>query len=359
MKNLKKKLKIYENKKILITGHTGFKGSWLSFWLNSLGAKIYGISNGIPTKPSFFKACNVHKISKSFYFDLNNRQRLKKTIHKIKPDFIFHLAAQSLVSKSYSDPNITWETNLVGTKNVLEALLSYKKSCSVVIVTSDKCYKNIETHRPYSELDILGGTDPYSASKASAEILFNSYYQCFFKKNKYISLASARAGNVIGGGDWANDRLIPDCIKLWNKNKKVIIRNPKATRPWQHVLEALSGYLLLGYNLKKNKKISGESFNFGPDLRKSYNVKNILKLAQKNWKQSEWAIQKKRTKKFKEAKLLSLNSSKARRVLDWKIKISISIVVQFVVLWYQTYYFRKKDLIEITKKQLKFFENLR
>ena len=359
MKNFRNRLKIYNNKKILITGHTGFKGSWLSFWLNSLGAKVYGISNNIPTKPSFFKACNVDRFTKNFYFDLKNSNKLKKTLYKIKPDFIFHLAAQSLVSKSYKDPNKTWETNLVGTKNVLGALLKYKRKCSVVIVTSDKCYKNIETHRPYVETDILGGSDPYSASKASAEILFNSYYHSFFKFNKYVNLASARAGNVIGGGDWANDRLIPDCVRLWSKNKKVKIRNPRATRPWQHVLEALSGYLLLGYNLRKDKNISGQSFNFGPDLRKSYNVENILKLAQKNWQFSKWEISKKKLTKFREAKLLSLNSSKARKILDWKFKISIRSVVQFVILWYQTFYFHKKDLIKITKQQLKFFENLK
>ncbi len=359
MQNFKKKLKIYKDKKILITGHTGFKGSWLSFWLNSLGGRIYGISDGIPTKPSFFKACKVDRLSKNFYFDLKNSFKVKKTINKIKPDFIFHLAAQSLVSKSYNDPDQTWETNLIGTKNVLGALLNYKKKCTVVVVTSDKCYKNIETHRPYDETDILGGIDPYSASKASAEILFNSYYQSFFKNSKYVSLASARAGNVIGGGDWARDRLIPDCVKLWHRNKRVKIRSPKATRPWQHVLEALSGYLLLGYNLKKNKKISGESFNFGPDLRKSYNVESILKLAKKNWKSSKWIVQKKKVKTFKEANLLSLNSTKARKVLHWRVKIKIRTVVQFVVLWYQTYYFQKKNLIDITKKQLEFFENLK
>ncbi|MBD1162842.1 CDP-glucose 4,6-dehydratase [Pelagibacterales bacterium SAG-MED12] len=358
MKKFKEKLHIYKNKKILITGHTGFKGSWLSFWLNSLGAKIYGISNNIPTKPSFFKVCGVDKFSKSFFFNIKNNIKLKKTINKIKPDFIFHLAAQSLVSKSYEDPNNTWETNLTGTKNILESLLDYKNQCYVIIITSDKCYKNIETHRPYNEKDILGGVDPYSASKASAEILFNSYFQSFFKNNKYVSLATARAGNVIGGGDWALDRLIPDCVKLWSENKKVEIRSPKATRPWQHVLEALSGYLLLGYHLKKDKKVSGESFNFGPDLRKSYNVEKILRLAQNNWEFSNWVIKKRQNIKFKEAKLLSLNSAKARKILKWKINLKINDIIKIVILWYRTYYFNKKDLVKITKKQLNFFENL-
>ena len=358
MKRFKLKLNIYRNKKILITGHTGFKGSWLSFWLNSLGAKIYGISNDIPTQPSFFKECEVDKFSKSFFFNIKNILKLKKTINKIKPDFIFHLAAQSLVSKSYENPNNTWDTNLVGTKNILETLLDYKNQCSVIIVTSDKCYKNIETHRPYNEDDILGGVDPYSASKASAEILFHSYFQSFFKNNKYVRLATARAGNVIGGGDWAKDRLIPDCVKLWSKNKKVTIRSPKATRPWQHVLEALSGYLLLGYHLKKDKKVSGESFNFGPDLRSSYNVEKILRLAQNNWKFSQWEFKKKKNIKFKEAKLLSLNSAKARKVLNWKMNLKISDIIKFVILWYRTYYFDTKNLVKITKRQLNFFEDL-
>jgi CDP-glucose 4,6-dehydratase len=358
MKNFKKKISIYKNKNILITGHTGFKGSWLSFWLNLLGAKIYGISKNIPTKPSFFKACGVDKISKNHYFDIKDFQKVKKIIFKIKPDFIFHLAAQSLVSKSYQNPNMTWETNLIGTKNIIEALLNYKKKCSVVLITSDKCYKNIETHRPYSEKDILGGLDPYSASKASAEILFNSYFQSFFRGNKYVKLATARAGNVIGGGDWAKDRLIPDCIRLWSQKKKVEIRNPMATRPWQHVLEALSGYLLLGYNLNKDKKISGESFNFGPDLRKTFNVASIIRLAQKNWKNSKWIIKKRKNTNFKEAKLLSLNSNKARKILKWKIKISINDVIKFVIMWYRNYYFDQKNLVKFTKKQINFFENL-
>ena len=357
MKNFRKKLKIYKNKKVLITGHTGFKGSWLSFWLHSLGAKIYGISDGIPTKPSFYKVCGVDRLSKNYFFDISNKYKVKKTILKIKPDFIFHLAAQSLVSKSYLNPNKTWETNLIGTKNVLESLLNYKKNCSIVIITSDKCYKNIETHRPYNEKDTLGGDDPYSASKAGAEILFNSYFQSFFKSKKNIKMASARAGNVIGGGDWAKDRLIPDCIKLWSKNKKVLIRSPKATRPWQHVLEALSGYLLLGYNLNKNKKISGESFNFGPDLRKSFNVIKILQLSQKYWKNGKWII-KVNNSKFKEAKLLSLDSKKSRKILNWKIRLSINEIIKFVILWYQGYYFNRKKLVELTKKQLNFFENI-
>ena len=357
MKNFKKKLKIYKNKKILITGHTGFKGSWLSFWLNSLGAKVYGISESIPTTPSFFKVCGVDKLSKNYFFNISNKLKVEKTILKIKPDFIFHLAAQSLVSKSYLNPDKTWETNLIGTKNILEALLNYKRKCSVVIITSDKCYKNVETHRPYTEEDTLGGDDPYSASKAGAEILFNSYFLSFFKNKKNINLATARAGNVIGGGDWAQDRLIPDCIKLWSKNKRALIRSPKATRPWQHVLEALSGYLLLGYNLNKNRKISGESFNFGPDLRKSFNVIKILQLSQKYWINGKWII-KENTKKFKEAKLLSLNSKKSRRVLNWKIKISINEVIKLVILWYQGYYFNRKELVKLTKKQLNFFENL-
>ena len=357
MKSFRKKLKIYKNKKVLITGHTGFKGSWLSFWLHSLGAKVYGISDGIPTKPSFYKVCGVDRLSKNYFFDISNKYKVKKTILKIKPDFIFHLAAQSLVSKSYLNPNKTWETNLIGTKNVLESLLNYKKNCSIVIITSDKCYKNIETHRPYNEKDILGGDDPYSASKAGAEILFNSYFQSFFKSKKNIKMASARAGNVIGGGDWAKDRLIPDCIKLWSKNKKVLIRSPKATRPWQHVLEALSGYLLLGYNLNKNKKISGESFNFGPDLRKSFNVIKILQLSQKYWKNGKWII-KENNSKFKEAKLLSLDSKKSSKILNWKIRLSINEIIKFVILWYQGYYFNRKKLVELTKKQLNFFENI-
>ena len=351
---------IFYNKKVLITGFNGFKGTWLSLCLYLMGAKLYGISLKSKEKNNHFNLLKKKIFIKKRYFDIESNIKIVNFINDIKPDFVFHLAAQSLVFKSIKNPVFNWRTNVMGFLNIMIGLNKLKKRCVAVLITSDKCYKNLNKKFLYKEDDILGGIDPYSASKASSEILFKSFYETYLKsKNKLLTVCTARAGNVIGGGDWSEKRLIPDIMKSWLSNKVISIRNPNATRPWQHVLEALSGYLLLGYNLRKDKNISGQSFNFGPDLRKSYNVENILKLAQKNWQFSKWEISKKKLTKFREAKLLSLNSSKARKILDWKLKISIRSVVQFVILWYQTFYFHKKDLIKITKQQLKFFENLK
>ena len=239
------------NKKVLITGHTGFKGSWLCLWLHLIGAKVIGVSKGIPTKPSHYEKLKIKNKIADIRLDIRNLRKLKVVFKKYKPDFVFHLAAQSLVKKSYDHPVDTFTSNSIGTLNVLECIKGLKKKCTSVIITSDKSYKNLEIKRGYHENDILGGVDPYSASKASAELIIKSYYECYFKKNKSQLIAVARAGNVVGGADWSKDRLIPDCMKAWSKNKKVNIRNPNSTRPWQHVLEALHGYLILAKNLKK------------------------------------------------------------------------------------------------------------
>ena len=231
----------FKNKKILVIGHTGFKGSWLSLTLSSLNAKIYGISDTIPTKPSNFEILKIKKkLVQDIRCDIRDYKNLKKNIDKIKPEIIFHLAAQSLVKRSYDKPIETWTTNLIGTTNLLDVMRNYKKKCILVLITSDKSYKNVEKKSGYVETDILGGFDPYSASKASAELSIQSYIKSFFSEKKSsLRIGVARAGNVIGGGDWSQDRLIPDCIKSWSKNKKVNIRNFNSTRPWQHVLEAV------------------------------------------------------------------------------------------------------------------------
>ena len=301
-----KKLKIFKNKKILITGHNGFKGSWLTIWLNILGAKVVGISLKDKSQINHFNLVKKNIKVKSYYFDIRNKNKIQKIVLKEKPDYIFHLAAQSLVYKSVSDPKFNWETNVMGLVNLLESILKLKKKCYGIIVTSDKCYKNLEQKKGYRETDILGGIDPYSASKASAEILFHSYYQTFFSKKKNIRLCTARAGNVIGGGDWSDFRLIPDCMKMWLKNKTPIIRNPKSTRPWQHVLEALSGYLVLAYEITKNEKISGNSFNFSSDKIKNITVSSFLKKINRKWPNINWKV--KTTNKFYESSLLQLNN---------------------------------------------------
>lgn len=352
MKKISQKnlIKIFSNKKVVITGHTGFKGSWLSLWMHIIGANVIGISNNIPTKPSHYELAGLRKIIKSKNINIQNTNLLKKNIKKFNPDFIFHLAAQSLVKKSYVNPLETWKTNLIGTINMLESIKDLKKETVVVIITSDKVYKNLEINRGYKEKDLLGGIDPYGASKSAAEISIKSYVKSFFsKKDNKIFIATARAGNVIGGGDWSENRLIPDCIKNWSKNKKVLIRNPNSTRPWQHVLDVLNGYINLAASLKINKKLHGEEFNFGPNTS-NVKVIDILKIIKNNWKTAKWKISK--DKKFFENKFLSLNSFKAKKILGWKNKLSKKDCINFTIDWYRHYLKNKKNKKAILKKSI-------
>jgi|TARA_Y100000310_G_scaffold328020_1_gene395353 CDP-glucose 4,6-dehydratase len=345
----------FKNKKILITGHTGFKGSWLTLCLAGLNAKILGISKDIPTTPSHYSAIGIKRNVRTKKINICNLKKLKKTINEYKPDYIFHLAAQSLVKKSYEKPLITWETNLMGTINILEILKEYKNKIKIVIITSDKSYKNIEKKQGYKESDRLGGLDPYSASKASAELAIQSYFNSFIKRKKNISLAVARAGNVIGGGDWSKDRLIPDCIKAWSLRKKVIIRNSNSTRPWQHVLEAVWGYIILAYALK-NKKINGEAFNFGPNTMKSFKVIDCVKIMKKYWAGINWKISKIKRKKLHEAGLLKLNSYKAKKILKWHTVLTFKETIKFTSLWYKNYYSRRKNII--SKEQIENYKKI-
>tara|TARA_Y100001970_G_scaffold286159_1_gene407643 strand:- start:5042 stop:6133 length:1092 start_codon:yes stop_codon:yes gene_type:complete len=349
---------IYKNKKVLITGHTGFKGSWLSIWLNSLGAKVYGISCDIPTQPSHYNYAKIYRFIKNYKFEINEYKKLKHTIDRIKPDFIFHLAAQSLVKKSILDPKRTWTSNLVGTMNILESLRNYKAKCSVVIITSDKCYFNKEWSRGYKENDKLGAIDPYGASKSAAEILFKSYFETYYINSTNISLATARAGNVIGGGDWAENRLIPDCIKAWSKKQKVLIRNPKSTRPWQHVLEPLSGYLSLGANLYFSKKLSGQSFNFGPSENKEYNVEDVVNLMSNDWKNVKWKIKLSKRDSFKESNLLKLNCKKAKYHLNWNATLNVKETIKLTTNWYKNFYNNRKLTLIISLNQIEYYTQI-
>ena len=346
--------KTFQNKTVIITGHTGFKGSWLTLWLKLLGAKIIGISKDIPTKPSLFKEAKLNKGIVDLRLDLKDLKKLKLIFKKYKPDFVFHLAAQSLVKESYNSPIQTFQSNTIGTLNVLECIRNLSKKCISIIITSDKSYKNLELNRGYKENDILGGKDPYSASKASAELIIQSYINSFFnsKSNNKI-VAIARAGNVIGGGDWSKNRLIPDCVKAWSKNKIAIIRNPKSTRPWQHVLEALRGYLNLAIKLSKNSSLHGEAFNFGPKNSQNKTVIELTNQAKKNWKNIKWKIIIQSKSKF-ESKLLKLNSNKAKNKLDWKPILKFTETVEMVINWYKKYYFDKKEnIFDFSKHQLK------
>ena len=358
---MKNKFNIYnqfKNKTVLVTGHTGFKGSWLTLWLTLLGAKVIGVSINIPSKPSHFKVIKLKNKIIHRTADIRNLRELKSIFKKNQPDYVFHLAAQALVKKSHFDPIYTWQTNTMGTLNVLESLREIKKNCVAVLITSDKSYKNLEIKRGYNEKDILGGKDPYSASKASAELAIQSYISSFFpiKKTKVI-ISVARAGNVIGGGDWSENRLIPDCVKSWSKNKKVLIRSPKSTRPWQHVLEAIWGYLVLAANLKKNKKLHGEAFNFGPNQNQNYSVISLVKLIKKSWKLTSWKISK-RKKIFQESNLLKLNSTKAKNKLKWKSILSFKETISMVARWYKSYYSKKEKMDEVSLNQIKEYQKI-
>ena len=346
-----KKLKIFKNKKIIITGHTGFKGTWLTAWLTILGAKVVGISNKIPTKPSHYKTIKIKNKIKDLKADIKDLKKIKKIFKSEKPDFVFHLAAQALVKNSYQNPIETILTNSIGTLNILESLREIKKNCVAVIITSDKVYRNLEIARGYSEDDILGGKDPYSASKASAEMIIKSYIHSFFpKENTKVLIGVARAGNVIGGGDWSKDRLVPDCVKSWSKGKKVTLRNPNSTRPWQHVLEAVWAYILFAAKLNNNKTLNGQAFNFGPNLENNYSVAQLLHKMKKYWTNVNYVIKK--SEKFYESKLLKLNCNKARKYLGWKNHLSFEQNIQLTSEWYQNFYKNKKKIRSISINQI-------
>ncbi len=349
----------FKNKKIIITGHTGFKGSWLSIWLTYLGAKVIGVSDNVLTTPSNFRVNKIKNKIKHNFFDLRDTIKLTKLILKSKPDYIFHLAAQSLVKRSYENSKFTFETNALGTLNLLEALRSYntKKKCSVVLVTSDKSYRNLELARGYREDDILGGYDPYSASKACAELIIQCYLKSFLNNKKNLKISVARAGNVIGGGDWSEDRLIPDCVKSIVRKKKLILRFPNSTRPWQHVLEALMGYMTLALNQNNNEKLSHNVFNFGPNNKSSITVLDLVRRIKSKWNKLDWKIFKNK-KSVYESKLLKLNSSKALKLLKWKCYLNANQTLDMTIDWYKTYYNNKKqDMYSFSVNQIKQYEN--
>ena len=350
--------KTFKNKNVIVTGHTGFKGSWLVAWLQILGANIMGISLESTSKPSHFEELKISKKITDVRLNLLNLNPLKKKISNFKPDFIFHLAAQSIVNLSYKDPLLTWHTNLIGTINILEVLKNLKKFCVGVIVTSDKCYKNFEITRGYKENDVLGGNDPYSASKGAAEIAINSYIKSFLSDKKKYRIASARAGNVIGGGDWNSYRIIPDCIKAIISDDVVKIRNLDSTRPWQHVMELIYGYLLLAKKLKNDKSIHGESFNFGPRENLNYSVLDILKEIEKNWSNFQWKEIKNKKNKFMEAKLLSLNCKKVAKILGWQPSLNFSQTVKTTIDWYKSYYNRNENTFLTTTKQINEYQKI-
>ena len=328
----------WKNKKVLITGHTGFKGAWLSLWLQDLGAKVIGISLDSPTTPSLYEQANVAKGMISLRQDIRNGEAIKQLFQQHKPEIVFHLAAQPLVRLSYREPVETYEINVMGTLHVLEGIRSVDSVRSAVMITTDKCYQNKEWVWGYRETDTLGGHDPYSSSKGAAELLISSYRNSYFPQDKYsehkTAIASARAGNVIGGGDWAEERLIPDIIKAFKNNEKVIIRNPKSTRPWQHVLEPLSGYLKLAEQLEKNGDQYAEAWNFGPAEIDARPVQWIVEKMAKLWgENANWINDK--SEHPHEANYLKLDCSKAHMKLNWYPRWDLSETLLRIVEWHK------------------------
>jgi len=349
---------VYKGKKVVVTGHTGFKGTWLTQWLIMLGAEVMGISDGVPTNPSMFEILEFQEKILHRVVDVRDIVSLTEAIHGFEPDFIFHLAAQAIVSTSYIDPLGTISTNVIGTANVLESIRTLTKPCVAVIITSDKCYENVEWEWGYRETDHLGGKDIYSASKGAAEVVFHAYFQSFLKHQPEIRIASARAGNVIGGGDWAKDRIIVDSVISWNDEKPVSIRSPEATRPWQHVLEPLSGYLWLGANLASNKALNGESFNFGPRAEQNRRVIELIADVFKYWQKSFECYQITGNVPFHEAGLLKLNCDKALFHLRWEPTLFYEECVRMVGEWYAGFYIHDHDVKMLTRQQIEKYMQL-
>jgi len=353
-----KSLQIYKNLKILITGSTGFKGSWLCFWLNNLNANVVGIGLRPEKDSIIFKALDLHKKIKQIYLDINNFNKLNEIIKKEKPDLIFHLAAQSIVSLGYKQPLQTIETNVLGSANILEACRRNKIN-NLVYITSDKCYLNKNFSSGYRETDALGGFDNYSSSKAAAEIIFSSYFNCFFKGKK-ISAVSARAGNVIGGGDFKQDRIIPDVIKSMSSKKNIVVRNPNSIRPWQHVLESLSGYLLLG-NYILNRRLDSKlipSWNFGPKNSSYKKVIYVVKKTVSAWGYYHKKININKNKSFFESEKLFLNIDKAKKELNWIPSLNLEQTIDLTVAWYKNY-FADNNMSFITQDQINFFSDVK
>ena len=341
----------WKGKKVFITGHTGFKGSWLSMILHKLNVEVIGYSKDIPTKPSLFKLLNLDEKINSNFGDVRNLKSLNECIQKSKPDIIFHMAAQSLVNESIKDPRKTYSTNVTGTINLFESIRKLKNNCCVINVTTDKCYENLELKRGYKEDDKLGGRDPYSSSKACSELISNSYSKTFFKSNSIV-ISTVRAGNVIGGGDWSKDRLIPDCIRGIEKNQIVKIRNENSIRPWQFVLEPLTGYMILAEKMFEcGNKYSG-AWNFGPSKNNIKRVKDILEYFSRY---ENFKTKKQNFKNF-ETQILVLDSTKSNKKLGWKPKLDFDTTMKHTLDWYNGF-FERKNMEKLTERQIKNYFN--
>ena len=353
LKNTIPGLEIYKNKRVLITGHTGFKGSWLAVWLNMLGAKVTGYALDPKTDKDNFLLSKIGNQINDIRGDIRDKDKVYELFEKVKPEIIFHLAAQPLLIESYNEPAYTYETNIQGTVNILEAIRNSQSAKLGIFITTDKVYENKMTDLAYNENDRLGGYDPYSSSKAAAELVIASYRNSFFNTNDYEnhkkSISSVRAGNVIGGGDWSKNRIIPDCIKAIENNKTINIRKPDATRPWLFVTEALSGYLQLGSMMLKNPTEYSSTWNFGPEPKNAITVKKLTEELLKNFKNNtDYKISQKSPQH--ETNFLSLDINKAKQKLNWKPVLNFAETIKFTADWYKNY--KKVDVSSLCKNQI-------
>ncbi len=340
----------FKNKTIFLIGHTGFIGSWLAFWLIKLGSNVVGYSLKPPSRPSIFEILGIQEKITHIHGNINNQRTLEQKILEHKPNFLFHLAAQSLVKESYKNTKNTFQTNVMGTVNVLEAVKNVKFLKNIIIMTSDKSYDNLEKIKFYREDDPLGGSDPYSASKGAAEIIINSYRKSFFQKNK-IALSTIRAGNVIGGGDWSKDRIVPDCIRALKSKKPLHVRSPNSVRPFQFVLEPISALLWISANMNKNPTSYSTSWNVGP-IKKfgKTKVKTLVPRIIKEWGDGTWVSKVDKTDN--ESKTLMLDSTKIKHQLKWSPILSINESIKYTINWYKAYYAKSDDIEELTLKQI-------
>ncbi len=349
-------LKTFKGKTILITGHTGFTGGWLALWLDLLGANVIGFSFDIPTIPSFFQEVGLRERVTDLRGNILDANAAKEVIVKYSPEFIFHLAAQPLVRYSYKHPIETFSTNVMGTANVLEAIRLQNQPAVCICITSDKCYENREWDYAYRENDPLGGDDPYSASKAAAELIIESYRKSYFQipvGKSLVALSSARAGNIIGGGDWSTDRIIPDCIRSLASKDVIQVRNPKAIRPWQFVLDALNGYLCLAVRMKENPASYSEAWNFGPFHTNSIEVGKLVEVVCREWGSGRWIdASKELEKQVHEATFLKLDVAKAISRLGWRPVYSLDETVRNTIAWYNNYYRKGIDSYEFSLNQI-------
>lgn len=349
--NMREALQSYRGKKVFVTGHTGFKGTWFTFLLKELGAEVMGFALPPESEPNHFDLLNMKNKITHVVGDIRDRDALMKAMKSFQPEYVFHLAAQALVKKSYNDPAGTFETNVMGSVNVLDAVRECASVKSLVYITSDKCYENVEWVWGYRENDRLGGHDPYSASKAAAEIVFSAYSRSFLDARSDLGAATTRAGNVIGGGDWALDRIIPDCIRAIESNKPIQLRNPKATRPWQHVLEPISGYLLLGALLRAEPKKYAGSWNFGPPSSEVRTVHEVAATMVKHLGKGSVEVVGNQNQPH-EAQLLQLSCDKAHQYLHWYPRWNVAKTLEATASWYKKALFEKSNVEEVTRTQL-------